>query len=197
MQFTNRDAFRSDSNCFWKGSLTKLWWIVASGLSVAVTVVIVVVALQKDATPESNLRLAKMGEVVSIGDLDLTILSTAPFTAARYSLSNANYAVRFRATNARGGAGKPYELAHTDMKIIDNTGTTRETVPCVQCPGVTGDDISLKLARGETVEGTFYYKLPPGMQPMSVTYHSLLSDLTAKVHVTSTSLQGAAPVAAR
>ena len=73
------------------------------------------------------------------------------------------------------------------MKIIDNTGTVRDTVPCVQCPGHTGDDISTRLSRGETVDGTFYYKLPPGMYPTSVTYHSLLSDLTAKVHVTSTS----------
>src|SRR4249920_3264460 len=99
MHFTDRDAFRSKPSGFWVGFLTKLWWIVAFGVSLAVTVVIVAVAVQKDASPESNLRLAKMGEVVSIGYLDLTILGTAPFTPAKYSFSNANLAVRFRATN--------------------------------------------------------------------------------------------------
>jgi hypothetical protein len=190
MRFDGHESFQYRT----KGSfLSKLVWVFGGGVSVAITIVVVLVALQKDASPPKDLLVVRMGEVVSVGDLDLTILSTTPFTPGKYAFTDANYAVRFRATNARGGANKLYELVHTDLKVLDNLGTVRDTVPCVQCPGLTGDDISTRLAPGETVDGTFYYKLPPGMQAASVTYRSFLSSVTAKVQVSAASLQGAAP----
>lgn len=192
MRFDGNESFQKRTK---SSFLSKLIWVFGGGVSLALTIVIVLVALQREASPPKDLLIVRMGEVVSIGDLDLTILSTTPFAPGRYAFTDANYAVSFRATNAR--SSKPYELAHADLKVLDNTGTVRDTVPCVQCPGHTGDDISTRLAPGETVDGTFYYKLPPGMQASSVTYRSFLSSVTAKVHVPAASLQGAAPVAAR
>jgi hypothetical protein len=174
------------------GSVSKALWILGCGLSVALTVVIVVVAVQKDARIERDVLIVRVGEVVSIGDLDLTIVGTAPFQPGKSASTDANYAVRFRAANARGGRDKPYELTYTDLKVLDTTGTTRDTVSCVQCPGVTGDDVSVKIRAGDFVDGTFYYKLPPGVQPNSITYGSQMAKQTAKVHVGG-AVQGAAP----
>jgi hypothetical protein len=195
MRFTGHESYQKRTKTSF---LSKLIWVFGGGVSLAITTVVVLVALQKDtAPPKEDVLVARMGEVVSVGDLDLTILGTAPFLPGRYSFSEANYAVRFRANNARGGAGKPYELAHTDLKVLDNSGTVRDAVPCVQCPGQTGDDITTRLAPGESIDGTFYYKLLPGVQASAVTYRQFSSSVMAKVQVPGASLQGAAPVGAR
>jgi hypothetical protein len=195
MRFADHESYQKRTKTSFS---SKLIGVFGGGVSLAITIVVVLVALQKETSPPKvDLLVARMGEVVSVGDLDLTILGTAPFLPGKYSFTEANYAVRFHATNARGGASKPYELAHTDMKVLDNTGTSRDTVPCVQCPGQIGDELTTRLAPGETIDGTFYYKLPLGMQVSSVTYKSFLSGVTAKVNVSGASLQGAAPPAGR
>jgi hypothetical protein len=173
--------------------LTKLFWIVAIGVSLAVTGVVGFMAMERHSQPEEREVRGRIGDVVRIGDLELTVLGTATFTNGRYSFSTANQQVRFRATNLRTARDAVYDLAYTDIKLFDNTGAVRDAVPCVQCPGSTGDDLTVRLAAGRTIDGVFYYKLPPGTEPVWLKYHSFLADKDAKIDLRSVATVGAAP----
>ena len=168
--------------------LTKLFWVFGLGISVAVTIAVGLVAMDRQSHPEEREVRGRLGDVVRIGDLELTVFGTSPFTNGKYSFSTANRQVSFRVTNLHNAA---YDLSYTDLKLFDNTGAVRDAVPCVQCPGTTGDDLTVRLNAGQTIDGIFYYKLPPGMEPAWLKYHSLLAEKDAKID-----LRSGAPVAA-
>jgi hypothetical protein len=164
------------SRTFWKA-----FWIFGFGVSLAVTAAVGLEAMSRDGAGGDEVLNARIGEVVRIGDLELTILAAKPWTNERYTHSSANYQIRYRALNLRTGAAGTYDLAYSDMKLFDSTGAVRDAVPCVQCPGITGDDLVVRLQPGQALEGAFYYKLPSGSEPGWFKYHSLLAKQDAKI----------------
>lgn len=124
--------------------------------------------------------MAAVGDVVSVGSLDLTVTSFDPaFDAARYNRVNrASVAVQFRATNARGDEGKEYEFFLNAFKVVDAAGVTYPRAICVDCPG---EFATRGLIRGGTLEGTAYFEVPPGATLTELIYDPLFSNNRARI----------------
>lgn len=117
-----------------------------------------------------------IGDVVHVGDLDLTILSVeAGFDSAHYNMFNdANIVVRFTATNARGSAKDTYEFTpQLAFKLVDNNGAGTGPEICADCPDQVD---SASLVRGGTVSGAVYFK---GTSWTQIRYQSLFSNNSA------------------
>lgn len=116
-----------------------------------------------------------IGELIRVGDLDLTILGVGTFNAAQYNQFNdENFAVRFRATNARGRENAEYSLSTSAFKVVDASGVVYSGTSCAGCPDALQFGSS-SLTRGGSFERSVYFAIPTGTKPASLIYQPLLS----------------------
>lgn len=126
--------------------------------------------------------VARIGALVRVGSLDLTVLSFEPFDGRSFGSSNdVNYRLRFQATNTRGPGGDDYRLVDTAFRIVDATGATHEDwhATCQGCPDVLGTGKSIAL--GSTIEGAVYFRIPQGQTPAELHYRAPGSTNTARI----------------
>jgi hypothetical protein len=126
-------------------------------------------------TPTPLPRLPAPGDVVKVGDLDLTVVSvTRSFNSRRYNQFNsANVAVRVRATNARGDSGDFYNLSAWGFKLIASNGIAYSTeIGCAGCPE---EIVSVDLIRGGMVDGYLYFAVPENVILTDLYYQPLFS----------------------
>ena len=125
---------------------------------------------------------AGIGDLVSVGSLDFTVLSVdTSFDSAQYNMFNeANVGVRIRATNARGDADEEYNLSpFFAMKLVDSDGIAHDpAIGCAECPDEIG---SVDLVRGGTVTGNVYFEIPAGKRIVELIYAPLLSTNKARI----------------
>ncbi|MEZ4554419.1 MAG: DUF4352 domain-containing protein [Dehalococcoidia bacterium] len=123
---------------------------------------------------------ARIGDLVRVGSLDLTITSVDPsLDAAAYHRANrATVAVAFRATNTRGDEGREYEFLLNAFKLVDAKGVTHPRAACIDCPG---DFATKGLVRGGTLEGIAYFEVPPGATLTELIYDPLFSNNRARI----------------
>lgn len=118
----------------------------------------------------------RIGDVVSVGSLDLTIISAnAGFNSRQYNQFNsANVAIRVRATNARGDQGQLYDFSPLiAMVLVDSNGVAHTPeFGCAGCPDEIG---TVSLVRGGTIQGNVYYAVPAGIPLAEIRYEPLFS----------------------
>jgi len=129
------------------------------------------------ATPQTTVAAdtgPRVGTAVRVGDLDFTIVAAGPFDAKQYNQFNeANYGVRFRATNSRGSANSEYNVSPLAFKLVDNSGVALNYETCASCPEALGGGAD--LVRGGTFEGVVYFNLPAGREVVELRYQPVLS----------------------
>jgi len=129
------------------------------------------------ATPAATATTAPtpgVGATLRVGDLDLTILSAEPFDASGYNRFNdANYRVRFHATNSRGAANSEYNVSTSAFKLVDSTGVALSSETCSGCPEALGSGV--ELIKGGSFEGAVYFELPAGRDVVELRYQPLFS----------------------
>lgn len=126
---------------------------------------------------------AKVGELVKVGSLDLTVTGVdSAFDSTPFNMFNkANVAVHFTATNARGDAGKEYNFILNAFKLVDAAGVAHTTsFYCADCPG---EFTTKSLVKGGTIEGTAYFEAPAGTVLKEVLYEPLFSTNKARVSI--------------
>lgn len=115
-----------------------------------------------------------IGATVRVGDLDLTVLSAEPFDARGYNQFNeANYRVRFRATNSRGAANSEYNISILAFKLVDSSGVALNYETCAGCPDALSGGAD--LVKGGTYEGSVYFNLPAGRNVVELRYQPVFS----------------------
>lgn len=126
--------------------------------------------------------VARIGALVRVGSIDLTVLSFEPFDGRSFGSTNdVNYRLRFQATNTRGPSGDDYRLVDTAFRIVDAAGATHEDwhAACQGCPEVLGAGKS--IARGSTIEGAVYFRIPAGQTPAELHYRAPGSTNTGRI----------------
>lgn len=127
-------------------------------------------------------RSPGIGDIVSVGSLDLTIVAFEPYDASQHNMFNsANARLHISATNARGDASSEYNLSALYFKVVDSNGIAHSaTFACASCP----DEVSnVDLVRGGRVEGYVYFELPAGRPMVEVIYEPLFSTNKARVRL--------------
>ncbi len=96
------------------------------------------------------------GETVSVGNLEVTVVSVRPFNARQYDQFNSSdVAVHIQIVNGRADS---QAFAPTfDFKLIDTKGVAHE--PEQLCKGCPDQLQTVTLKRGEGAEGNIYVKL--------------------------------------
>jgi hypothetical protein len=132
---------------------------------------------------------ASFGELVRVGDIDLTVLGVSRYStgAAKTALgqpmvlSKPNFVVEIEAANVRGD--RTQDFSPLSLKVIDDAGVTHEVVACPQCPGQVGGGLSTSIVKGGTLAASFYFQLPAQALPASVLYKPLFSQGNVKIDV--------------
>ncbi|HRC62482.1 MAG TPA: hypothetical protein PLX85_04595 [Dehalococcoidia bacterium] len=126
------------------------------------------------ATAASNAsEPGRLGALVRIGSIDLTVLAFEPIDSRTFSPANdANYRIRFHITNARGPASENYRLVDAAFQLIDGAGSAHDDwrAVCQNCPDALGSGVSLTL--NGSVDGAVYFRIPAGQTPVELRYQS-------------------------
>ncbi len=127
-------------------------------------------------------ELARIGAIVRVGSIDLTILQVDVFDGRSFNPANdVNFRVLFRATNTRGPASEEYRLTDAAFQLVDESGALQSDgrATCQGCPdNVAG---GTALARGATFEGAVYFRIPSGQPAAELRYQSPNSTNRARV----------------
>ena len=120
-----------------------------------------------------------LGDLVSVGSLDLVVHAVEPFDTTQYNMFNeANTRVRVTATNARGDANQEYNISGFYFSLVDNNGIAHDVALCAGCP----DEISsVDLVRGGRVQGALYFNIPSGRSLVELLYQPLFSSNKARI----------------
>lgn len=135
-----------------------------------------------DSPVVSGDQQSKLGDLVKVGSLDLTVVSVDPaFDSRPYNMFNsANVAVRVRAANTRGDAGGTYNLnSFLAIKVVDDSGIAY--TPELSCAGCPEEITSVDLTRGGSVEGNVYFEIPAGKKLIELRYEPLASRNKARI----------------
>ena len=155
----------------------------AEATSTATTAEATSTATTVEATPTVTAdESAGIGDLVSVGSLDLTVISVdTAFDSEQYNPFNeANVAIRVQATNARGDADEEYNLSpFFAMKLVDSDGIAQD--PAFGCAGCPDEIDSVDLVRGGTVTGNVYFDIPVGKRIVELIYSPLFSSNKARV----------------
>jgi hypothetical protein len=126
-----------------------------------------------------------LGEPVGVGNLDLTVHGvTKEFDSKTHDpANNANVAVEVTAVNARGEAGRPYNLrTFLTMALIDAAGNVHSPErACTRCPQELA---SVDLAPGESVRGFVYFAIPAEHALTELRYQAYLSTRRGEIRLT-------------
>lgn len=135
------------------------------------------------ATPDATAAgAARVGSTLRVGSIDLTILAFEPVDGRTFSAANdANYRLRFRATNARGPSSESYRLVNDAFHLVDASGATKDDWHglCQNCPDALGTGVSLAL--NASIEGAVYFHIPAGQSPAELHYRAPGSTNTGRV----------------
>ena len=124
-----------------------------------------------------------VGDLVQVGDLDLTVLGHGPVDTTRYNQFNdANFSVRVEAVNARGEASEEYNLsAFFAFELIDSDGVHYDSsFGCAGCPEEIDD---IDLIRGGRVEGLVYFEVRDEARIVELRYAPLFSLNVARIWI--------------
>lgn len=135
------------------------------------------------ATESSSGDPPGIGDLVEVGSLDLAVLDVnTSFDAAQYNQFNeANVAIRFRATNARGDADEEYNLnTFLFFQVVDSNGVAHDPATCAGCPDDVGN---VDLVRGGMIEGTVHFEIPEGVRLVELIYEPIFSRNKARIRL--------------
>lgn len=123
----------------------------------------------------------RIGELISVGSLDLIIHTVEPVDASQYNMFNeANTRVRLTATNARGDADEEYNLSGFYFALVDSNGIAHDVALCAGCP----DEISnVDLVNGGRVEGALYFNIPSNRSLVELLYEPLFSGNKVRIQL--------------
>ncbi len=131
--------------------------------------------------PERLPGQPRVGDMVQVGSLDLTILDHGPVETDSYNRFNtANYAVRVLARNVRGDADDEYNVsAFLGFELVDADGIHRAAdFGCADCPEAIDD---VDLVRGGHIEGLVYFEVPDDVEIVELRYAPLWSMNVARI----------------
>lgn len=132
------------------------------------------------------------GDQVSVGSLDLTVLSVEPYDASQDNQFNdQNVRVLVEAVNVRGDADEEYNLSAFAFKLVDSNGIAHDTgLGCAGCPDeIVGAD----LVRGGHIRGYVYFAVPANLQLVELIYEPLFSFNKARIRLPAVSSLASAP----
>jgi hypothetical protein len=168
-----------------------LVWLLAAVGMMAIVGALYMKVMERgiDAAMSTNDRQASFGEIVRVGDIDLTVMNVARHSPGGtrnvlgqpMTLSTPNFVVQVEATNARGA--RSHDFSPLSLKVVDDAGVVHEAVACPQCPGQAGGGLPTTIVKGGTLEASYYFKLPSQALPASVLYKPIFSRDTATIDV--------------
>ena len=130
-------------------------------------------AAEEEPAPEPK---PGIGDRVTVGSLELTVLSVEPYDAAQHNIFNdGNTRVQVQ---VRKHKGEEYDFSiFSEFTIIDLAGVGYDAdVFCTECP----DDVfDLKLYGDTAVQRFVYFEVPDGVVPVSLRYKPGLSSTDA------------------
>jgi hypothetical protein len=161
-------------------------WLLAALAAMAVVGAVYLKLAEKriEAVLDTKETSASFGELVRVGDIDLTVMNVSRFSGAKGSFSQPNFVVELEATNARGD--RTQDFSPLSVKVVDDAGVVHEVIACPQCPGKGGGGLPAQITGGGTLDGSFYFRLPPQAVPAAVLYKPLFSQQQAKIDVRGT-----------
>ena len=126
-------------------------------------------AAEEEPAPEPK---PGIGDRVTVGSLELTVLSVEPYDAAQHNIFNdGNTRVQVQ---VRKHKGEEYDFSiFSEFTIIDLAGVGYDAdVFCTECP----DDVFDLTLYGDTAVQRFvYFEVPDGVVPVSLRYEPGLS----------------------
>ena len=128
---------------------------------------------------------ASFGELVRVGDIDLTVLNVTRYSGVKSNFgSQPNFAIEIEAANTRGD--RTQDFSPLSLKVVDDAGVVHESVACPQCPNQVGGGMPTSITKGGTLAASFYFQLPSQALPAQVLYKPLFASGQAKIDVRGT-----------
>ena len=138
-------------------------------------------AARTASTPEPTPSQPGIGDRVSVGSLDLTVLGVEEYDSSVHNMFNdANVRVEIEAVNARGAADEEYNLsAFLAIQVVDSNGIAHDPgLGCAGCPDEVGN---VDLVRGGRIRGYVYFEIPADRPLTELIYEPLFSTNKARI----------------